>query len=354
VARYRMKKVYINRAWIVLSCLLVCIALLCTGLIVRKRLQKEVEIPVSSNAAVDVFARRIVAVQNEELIGMNTYAREKFRAEVSGADALCIGDGVAAAYGEYDVYLFEKDGRITAHIKTDTPIAHVVCGAGILSVVTEDASGNILVSCYDPYANLIDQIDSGDLLQGDRLMSAGMRGNLLWLLTADTDGAQMLCHAYMFNVQKNAFLCRMDVYDQLIYDVFLDEKNVFLIGTNSILCYNHSGMRLWQMPCTDLTYVYGCEYRNSAALVFDYDEAQGGRVVYRTQTYALSHAPQTCEIAGDRLYLLQPSGLCAVNLHGETFAQETLLPCDYQDMIFVTNHRMLVLDGGRWTACMIP
>ncbi len=354
MVRYRMKKVYINRAWIVLCSLVVCAALLCTGLIVNKRLQKQVDLPVSSNASVDVFERRIVAVQDEVLIGMNSYAREKFRADVSGADALCIGDGVAAAYGAHDVYLFEKDGRITAHITTDAPITHVVCGTGILSVVTEDASGNILVSCYDPYANLIDKIESSDLLEGDMLMDAGMRGNLLYLLTVDTDGAKMLCRTYVFNVQKNSFLCRMDVHDQLIYDVFLDEKNVFLIGTNSILCYNHSGMRLWQMPCEDLTYVYGCEYKGSAALVLCYDEAQGGRVVYRTQTYALSHSPEAFAFAGSRLYLLQEDGLCSMNLRGDVPHEQMLMPCNYQDMIFVTNHRMLVLDGGRWTACMIP
>ena len=98
-----------------------------------------------------------------------------------------------------------------------------------MTVITQDESGAVFVNTYDAFANHLDAFDSSRLMPGDRLMDAGIRGNLLYLLTIDTDGARTLCHAYVFNVQKNTFVCRMDVHEQLIYDVFMDEKNVFLM-----------------------------------------------------------------------------------------------------------------------------
>ena len=146
----------------------------------------------------------------------------------------------------------------------------------------------------------------------------------------------------------------MDVTQQLIYDVFMDEKNVFLIGTDSIICYNHSGMRLWQMPCSDLTYVYGCEYRGNAVLVLHYDAAQGGRMIYRAQVYPLSRTSKAFALQGRKLYMLQEDGLYTMDLRRESHSVQLQLPCGYEDMIPVTRNRMLVLDGGKWSACMIP
>ncbi|MBP3370892.1 MAG: hypothetical protein J6L88_00015 [Clostridia bacterium] len=354
MARYRMKRRYVNRLWVILAIFFICAALAVTGILLYQRIAQEKELPLSAEAKIEVMDGRILAVERGELIGFNGHAKEMFRQRVPGASEICVGDGAAAVYGIHDVYLVRKNGRIDAHISTDADVRQVLCGAGIICVVTEDEAGNMLVSCYDTYANLIDLIDSADLLQDDVLMRAGMQDNVLWLTTCNTTGAGTLCHTYVFNVQKNAFLCRIDVYDQLICDIFMDEKNVFVIGTDSILCYNYNGMRQWQMPAADLTYVTGCHYRQNAALLFAYDDMPGGRMVYRTQSYALFETPIGCDCADGKLYILTQEALGTINLRGEMHTLQLLQQEAYEQLHLVSSNRMLVFDGDRWVVCMIP
>ena len=108
------------------------------------------------------------------------------------------------------------------------------------------------------------------------------------------------------------------------------------------------------MPSADMTCLYGGEYKQNAVLVFSYDETEGGRLLYRTQSFALNGTPQMCDLQRDKLYLLMDGQLAWLDLSDDAHLVHSLQDTPCEDVRILSRTRMLVFDGGQWIARMIP
>lgn len=323
-----------------------------TGLFLLLR-GRDTTFPIGRDAVLETVDRRVAALSHETLSLYTLRGLKTFEAPVAGAQALAAGQGVGAAYAQNDVYLFMPSGRVTAHIVSDVPVRRVCCGASVTAVVTQDASGECRATIYDCYANAIDSVVQSDLLPHDRFVDAGMYEGTLWLLTVDSSGAQPISRIYLFNVQNRTLLARIDVPDQLVMAVAADEKNVFAIGTQQIMCYNYNGIRLWQSAANDLQMRRACVSHGDAALLFSLDGAQGYKLLFdRRERKFFREAASVC-MDEEYVYFLQGDTLMRCGVAEEENVTTKRLEKTYSAILPVSGRRVLLFDGAQWIGRVI-
>ena len=254
---------------------------------------------------------------------------------------------MGAAYGENDVYLLNTRGAVTVHVDTTDQICSVSCGAGLVTIVTQ-RQAQTLVSVYDAYGNRLDSIAADDLLQNDVVMDAGMYSNMLWVLTVNTSGAQIVSRIYLFHAQQQAFISRIDVQDQLIYAVAVNEKNVLAIGTQQILCYTVSGARQWQSPVSGMHAMLSTQDTDAVSALLQYDAASGCKWFYGAQSYTLAQNADAVAAQGKHLYLLCQDTLVRCTAGNELKIRSDVLSTQYQAVLAAGKRRVLLFDGTQW------
>ncbi|HOB19653.1 MAG TPA: hypothetical protein PK830_06285 [Candidatus Atribacteria bacterium] len=187
-------------------------------------------------------------------------------------------------------YLITKSGHIysTASVPFkriyDNPEGLVIAGA------QEGADFLLLLLARDEY-----NVEPYILVNGSTfLLSLDGRGNTKYAASAVSKGAKSLSVlSYSLDTPVPAtrvfqYRNRNELYgvitenDQLLYDIYRQEDSIILIGTDSIICYNIYGDRLWTV---DNTYRSSYEYvytRDSLLLYFKdslSSGSQGGNAV---------------------------------------------------------------------------
>lgn len=308
---------------------------------------RDAVIPADPSAVVQGLGARILALWDETLHVYSVHGRQLMSTTLPGAEQLAVSASMGAAYGEHDVYLLNGRGMVTVHFDTSQRISSVSCGAGLAAIVTQQQA-QTQVSVYDAYGNSLDVIAADDLLQQDCVMDAGMYANTLWVLTVNTSGAQIVSRIYLFNAQQQAFMSRIDVQGQLIYDVAVNEKNVLAIGTQQILCYTDSGVRQWQSSVSGMYSVFTAQDAEAVSALLQYDGASGCKWFYGAQTYTLAQDADAVAVRGKYLYLLCQDTLVRCTAGNELKTRSDTLSQDYQALRTVGKRRVLLFDGAQW------
>lgn len=338
-----------RRFLIVLAVLAVAAAAAVTTIL----LLRDAVIPAGAAAKVAVVGRRVAALENGRVTLYTLRGKTRAEFAAPGAEALDASDGLGAAWGKHDAYLFTPSGKVRAHVTADDPIVRVSCGAGVWAVATLSDGGACAVTLYDAYANQIDRIANEDFADGDVFVDAGLSKSRLWVLCMNTSGAQTDSRIYFFDAAKSALLARIDAPGQTIAAVAADENCVFAIGTKQIICYNHSGIRQWQRAWEGMSLSARGQSGGSAALVFSYDGNADARVLYRGQETTLSDlSGAVCVSSSGALYYARGATLTRCRLDNISAVQkERTFDTAVQTILAASARRIVVFDGARWQSC---
>ena len=319
-------------------------------------LLRDAAIPAGASAKVSIVGRRVAALENGRVTLYTLRGKTRAEFDAAGAEKLDTSETLGAAWGEKDAYLFTSAGKLRAHVTADDPIVRVSCGAGVWAVATLSDGGACAVTLYDAYANQIDCIANEDFADGDVFVDAGLSENRLWVLCMNTSGAQTDSRIYLFDAAQSALLARIDVPGQTIAAVAVDENCVFAIGTNQIICYNHSGIRQWQRAWEGMSLSAQGTSGGNAALVFSYDGNADARVLYRGQETTLSDVSGAVCVSSGSLYYARGATVtrCRLDdLSNPSAQKEKTFDAAVQTVLAASARRIVVFDGTQWKSCMM-
>ncbi len=215
-------------------------------------------------------------------------------------------------------YLITGSGHIYSTLSVpfkriyDNPENHSIAGA------REGADFLLILLARDEY-----DVEPYILVNGSSfLLSLDGRGNTKYAASAVTKGAKslsLLCYSLdtpvpatrVFHYKnRNELFGVISEKDRLLYDIYMQEDYIILIGTNSIICYNIYGDRLWEVENTYKS-SYESVYAEDGLLLYFQDslisDSQSGNAILVSR-------------AGQYKLLEFPSHLSSLTAHRTGFA----------------------------------
>ena len=293
---------------------------------------------------------RVYALKDGVLKGYSGHGKLLFETSVDEADQLCTAGKYAVAYSQKKIYVVAKNGRLLAQTDTDGKIRSVDCQDQIFSVLVLNDETSGVVYVFDAQGNRLDEVSTGELLEGDIITGAGVSGQTLWALTLNADGAMPVSRVYLFNVREQTLLARIAIPEQIVYDVAMDEKIVIAIGTGQILCYNRTGTLQWQKAAGGMYEVRKDLEKGHVVLTLHDPDSGTYRTLYNYSDFTVAPDAGSVFFQDHRMYYFLGDRLVGYRVSDYMKIRRVQFDGTYEDVRALNRNRILLFDGEQWSS----
>ncbi len=160
-------------------------------------------------------------------------SKNDYSLAISAADArLAVSSGLSVLYNAAAVQIIGSQYPI----EFPGTLLSVRCGTSYVAGLMKDDDGSVELQVF----SATEQVDLISFTDG-YLMDYGFadsNGNVLWTLTANTDGSVPVCTLTTYDMDKRAATGVMTTQGHLVEYVRFDESSIFVIGTNNLIRYD--------------------------------------------------------------------------------------------------------------------
>lgn len=203
---------------------------------------------------------------------------------------------------------------------------YVRCGDNFMAALIEDAAGKMSIAVYNKHGELVDTIEFGENAAPTGFGFYSTPAETFWVMSLDTTSSLPVTTISTYDMGRLAATGVMTVQRQLIGDIVVGENGIFMVGTQSIIRFSHTGnTETWNVL------VYGWEmydYSMGSKALFLLTRRGGGGLVRllsvndfesadsSTVTVATPESMATMFLSGDKLYFVTDDELLIYNASG--------------------------------------
>lgn len=225
-----------------------------------------IELSITPTTRVAAVSGRIYYLNGTTLHCVNTRGEPIWSSKFSsGALDVAASDALVCVYGEsFAAVLAPDQTQLFTLPASEMAIEDVVCGSQTVAILSHSATDETshYIRVFDAAGNEIyrDEHKDVDILQYGL---CGANDNL-WTLTLDATGVRPISRIMTSNPAQKALTGTVEIYDQLVSDIFYFDSEMFVSGTTSLVGYNTFGDKLSD------TLVYGLKCIDTASVGKDY------------------------------------------------------------------------------------
>ncbi len=237
---------------------------------------------------------------------------------------------------------------------SDYNIKQVFCGNDVVVLLTETKEENPVqyLRAFDINGNDLQRTE----IVGSELLQFGLHGEMdnLWTLMLDSSGIEPVSRITISNPAQNKMTGIIEVSDQLIYEVFFGEKNMYLMGTNNMMQYNSFNEKTSETLIYGLRCIDSVETATDNVFAFIQEEIENGENIYnihlisgkdgKTPSDTLIQMPKGVKhavLSDERLFCFSEDTLYLYKFTGE-FEKETKLDIRITDVRKLTENMLLI------------
>ncbi|MBQ6476112.1 MAG: hypothetical protein IJJ34_07895 [Clostridia bacterium] len=315
--------------------------------LVRYQMRTE-SFAIAPDAEVLTVKSRVYALKDGVLEGYTSHGKRLFDIGVDGADQLCAAGKYVVAYSQDRLFVIGKNGQLFSKMDTDGKIRSVDCQDQLFSVLVLNDEKTGVVYVFDAQGRQLDEVSTGEFLEGDIITGAGVSGQTLWILTINAEGSMPVSRIYLFNVREQTLLARIAIPEQIVYDVAMDEKSVIAIGTGQILCYNRTGALQWQKAAGGMYEVRKDLEKGHVVLTLHDRESGTYRTLYNYSDFTVAPDAGTTFFQNHRMYYFLGDHLIGYRVSDYMKIRRVQFEGMYSDARALNRNRILLFDGEQW------